>query len=488
MARRLATYVAALALAGCLAPPLLHGYTRGSLIVGPGAGVRTRTPAMVRPLREDVTVIPIITSGDSLAPPDTVSAAFVFAPDPDGIGVRQTEKGIAEIYVTHEISWRDGYGGSRVSRLAIDLRNLGILAGDYLIDGTEGYTRFCAASLVGSRQGFLSPTFLVNEEAVDGIYRGIVAAVDARDGTVKELPWLGHFSHEATEIVPVSSGKVVAILTEDWYPGESQLYMYLAENDADFLSGRGRLHVFRLDNPTNRFNTRLSNLVTKSRPMGGRFVPIPPEELSQPFADFPGRLENRAQAAGCLNFVRLEDVAADRGQPNGFYFLDTGADNFYSPSGGKVTGAGRLYYARLDPFDPTRVEELRVVLDGDESDDLYRPDNLDTDERFVWIQEDPGTRGVHRARILRYDTRTRRLEPMAECAEHDSKGRFLPQGIGGEWESTGIVDASEIFGPDSWLIAVQAHNLKLPQFRGLPSGGQLLLMRGPGYPRPKPAE
>lgn len=442
---------------------------------------------MVRALREDVSLIPIFTVGDSLAPPDTVSEAFVFAPEPDGLGLRRTEKGLAEVYVTHELSWHDGFNGSRVSRLAIDLRNLGVVAGDYLIDGTEGYTRLCAASLVRPQDGFLAPTFLVNEEAIDGIYRGIVAAVDVRDGTVRNLPWLGHFSHEATVILPVSSGKLVAILTEDAYPGESQLYMYIAENDTEFLSGQGRLYVFRADKPAGRVTSRFASIASKSRPLTGAFVPLFPEQES--LGDLPGRLEAQAQGMGCLNFVRLEDVAPVKNQPNAFYFVDTGSQDLYDPITGRpVTKAGRLYYARLDPFNPTRVEELRVVLDGDESDDLYRPDNIATDDRYVWIQEDPGERGVHTSRILRYDTNTRRVEPMAECAEWDAKGNYLPKGVGGEWESTGIVDASDIFGPDTWLIAVQAHNLWLPQFRNRKGGGQLLLLRGPGYARAKAGE
>lgn len=479
MIRRIGTLVGALLLA------LLCGYTKGPLLLGPGMGVRTMSPAMVRPLREDVTLIPIITVGDSLAPPDTVSLPYFFAPEPDGIGLRRTKEGVAEIYVTHELTWHDGYAGALVSRLAIDLRNLGILGGDYLVDGTEGYSRLCAATLVGQRDGFLSPQFLINEESLEGDRRGMVAAVDARDGTVADLPWLGRFSHENTVIVPVSSGKVVAILTEDGQPGQSQLYMFVSGSDSDFLAGRGTLYVFRLDPVTGRTNTRLSSMLTKSRPMSGRFVPVGQDDPSRPADELPGRLEARAQGAGCLNFVRLEDAAPDRDARNGFYFVDTGASGLYDPIAGRiVTGAGRLYYARLDPFDPTRVEEIRVVLDGDEGDDLYRPDNIGCDDRYVWIQEDPGVRGLHPSRILRYDTQTRRLDLMAECAEQDPRGRFLPKGVGGEWESTGIVDASEVFGPDTWLIAVQAHNLPVPAFRGRRGGGQLLLLRGPGFPRP----
>ena len=483
MIRKIGTLACAAALAA------LCGYVRGPLLIGPGFGVRTHTPPMVRPLREDVTVTPIFTVGDTLAPPDTVSEAFIFAPEPDGLGIRKTENGMAEVYVAHELDWNEGYNGARVSRLALDLRNLGVLAGDYFIDGTEAYTRFCAASLVGAREGFLAPTFIVNEEAVDGIHRGVVAAVDVRNGAVTNLPWLGHFSHEATVIVPVSTGKLVAILTEDAVPGESQLYMYIADNDGEFLSGQGRLYVFRADKPPGRTNTRLSSMATKSRPLTGKFVPLFPDDANRPVGELPGRLEVQARAMGSLNFVRLEDASAVPTQPNTFYFVDTGDDELYDPITGRpVTKSGRLYLARLDPFNPTVVQELRVVLDGDEADDIYRPDNIAVDDRYVWIQEDPGKRGVHTARIMRYDTNTRRVEPMAECAEWDDKGNYLPRGIGGSWEATGMVDASEVFGPDSWLIAVQAHNLWLPQFRNRKGGGQLLLLRGPEWARAKAAK
>ena len=461
--------------------PRVCAYTHGPLSIGPGSGVRTSVPSMVRPLRDDVSFTPILTVGDTLVGVD--SAAYAFPPLPDGLGIRATEKGVAEILVAHRLPWSSVDGGARVSRLAIDVRNAGVLAGDYLVDGSEGYSRFAAAALVGARDGFLAPQFLVNEETVDGPYRGIVAAVDARDGTVTNLPWLGRFSHETTAIVPVSSGKLVAILTEDDYPGQSQLYMYVAENDAAFLEGRGQLYVLRADAPSNTPNTGLSSMATKFRPITGKFVPINAGTSSAWLP--PQSLEAVAQGVGCLNFVRLEDVTPDRDETNAFYFADTGADGLADPETGRpVTGKGRVYYARLDPFDVTRVQELRVLLDGDENDDLYRPDNLDGDGRYLWIQEDPGSsRSLHTARILRYDTQTKRLEPMAECVEQDSKGRELPRGVGGVWETTGIVSASDIFGPDTWLIAVQAPNLGLARFRARGGGGQLLLLRGPGSVR-----
>ncbi|HET9250921.1 MAG TPA: alkaline phosphatase PhoX [Candidatus Eisenbacteria bacterium] len=464
----------------------LVGFVRGPLQIGPGSGTRTTSLPMVRPLREDVTVMPIITVGDSLAPPDTSTYPYIFPPEPDGLGIRKTETaGIAEIYVAHEIRY-DGFGPSaRMSRLALDLRNLGILAGDLLVDGSEGYSRFCAAQLAGSREGFLQPTFLMNEEAVDGPHEGLVVAVEARSGAVTHLPWLGRFAHEMTLILPVSSGKLVAILTEDYYPGESQLYMYLAENDAAFLSGRGNLYVFRGNPPAGSQRTRLASMVTKGRPITGRFVPVSARE-GGPWLS-PRVFEARAQAAGSTNFVRLEDAAVDRSNANSFFFTDTGSDDFFDPVTGRlVTGKGRLYSMRLDPFDPTRVEELRVLLDGDEGDDIHRPDNIDSDDRYVWIQEDPGGfRGLHPSRILRYDTQGRRVDVMAEVAERDpTKGELLPRGIGGAWESTGILNVSEIFGQDTWLIAVQAHNVEMPRHLEQRGSGQLLLLRGPKAKKP----
>jgi hypothetical protein len=464
----------------------LTGFVRGPLQIGPGSGTRTPSLPMARPLREDVTLTAILTVGDSLAPPDTATYPYIFPPLPDGLGIRKTETpGIAEIYVAHELRY-DGFGASaRMSRLALDLRNLGILAGDLLVDGSEGYSRFCAAQLAGSREGFLQPTFLLNEESIEGPYQGIVVAVEARSGAVTHLPWLGRFSHEMTLILPVTSGKLIAILTEDWYPGESQLYMYIADNDAAFLSGRGSLYVFRGDPPPGSQRTRLASMVVKGRPITGRFVPVAAREGASWLS--PDAFERRTQAAGSTNFVRLEDAAVDRTQANSFFFTDTGSEDFFDPTTGRlVTGKGRLYSMRLDPFDPTRVEELRVLLDADEGDDLYRPDNIDTDDRYVWIQEDPGGfRGLHPARVLRYDTQGRRVEPMAECAERDpTKGELLPRGVGGAWETTGILNVSEIFGQDTWLIAVQAPNVETGIFRDELGSGQLLLLRGPKAKKP----
>ncbi len=48
------------------------------------------------------------------------------------------------------------------------------------------------------------------------------------------------------------------------------------------------------------------------------------------------------------------------------------------------------------------------------------------------------------------------------------------------WEMSGIVDASEWFGPGTWLSSVQAHSKPVPALGLAEQNGQLLLLYAPG--------
>ncbi|MBI4364391.1 MAG: hypothetical protein HY568_03085 [Candidatus Latescibacteria bacterium] len=440
---------------------------------------------MVRSLRAGYSATPILTAGDTLFSNDPGAPPFIFYGSAAGLGALDVGKGLAEVYVAHGFGTRRPPGGSVVSRLLLDTRNAGVLAADYLVEPEDRYVGFDDASLAGGRAGFIRPTLLLSEGSTDGAHRGVVAAVDVRNGTVAELPWLGRDAHWSTTVVPTTSGKVVAITAAGSYLGETHLYMFLAQSDADFLAGLGDLYVFRPDARDFLSDPDQGTpALTKGFSIRGEFAAI--DRASTGSA---ASLEAAAQAAGCLNFTRLKDLAVDRERLDAFYITDSGE----SPPGLFATGSdglgsGRLYRMALDPFDPTRVASLEVLLDGAAGDDLYRPSDIDTDEKCVMILEDPGERGLHAARILRYDTRTRRLEAVAECAERDRRRRLLPQGVGGAWESSGILNASDFLGEDSWLLAVQAHTLRAPQSEGWwGESGQLLLLRGGRYPRPNPS-
>jgi hypothetical protein len=81
--------------------------------------------------------------------------------------------------------------------------------------------------------------------------------------------------------------------------------------------------------------------------------------------------------------------------------------------------------------------------------------------------------------------------PALVAADRDVDGRANAKW--GAWETTGIVDASKAFGPDAFLINVQAHSLWVekapgevgliagqPDFTFKREGGQLALIRIPG--------
>ena len=462
----------ALLLMGLMVPGCA-GTSRVRFATGPGAGFLTPAAPMVRPLRPGVGITPILTAGDTLFSNRMGQPPFIFAGRAGGLGARDRGDGTAEVYVSHDDAWLEGAEGAAVSRLILDLRNNGILAADYLLRPDRGYAALAHAALLDSRAGFLRPQFVVNERW-NGARGPLVAAIDVMDERIQDLPWLGAMRHKSTAALPSTGGKNLVVMTAGSL-GQTgdQIYLYVANSDTDVLSGNGQLHVFRADADAVPSNARNASRLRRGMPASGVFVPIDPLA-----ARSPSTLEPLVQQLGCLNFVRLEGIAIDRERPNAFYFTDRlgfGSSGVIQAAG----GGGRLYHMTLDSFDPTRVENLEVVLDASEGDDLFRPSSIDTDGRCVMIQEYPAAHGIHPSRILRYDLRSHELEAVAECAERDSRGRVVPRGVGGEWEPSGISNVSDLLGEDAWLLTVQAHTQRAPQnSRRWGEAGQLLLLRG----------
>ena len=469
----LALLLPALAFGGCAGP----GGTRVRSDAGPGLGYLTATPAMVRSLRAEVRITPILTAGDTLVSNNPGEPPFVFPGRAGGLGARDRGDGSADVYVSHEDAWLDNIEGAVVTRLLLDLRNGGVSSAGYLLRPERGYLGFAHAALLDSRVGFLRPTFFLNERG-HRLRSPLVAALDVGTQQIQDLPWLGAMRHKSAVAVPVA-GKSLLVLTGGFAnPAVDQLYMYLGNSDADVLAGRGQLYVLCADPTSRAGDTQNAASLRRGIPARATFAPVNDANTRD-----PGTLSPLVQSLGCLNFARLEGVAVDRERPNGFYFTDR--LGFSEASGVQTTaGGGRLYHATFDPFDPTKVTALEVLLDSSEGDDLYRPSSIDTDEQSVMIQEYPGAHGIHASRILRYDVRSRRLEAIAECVERDTRGRLVPSGVGGEWETSGITNVSDILGEDAWLFTVQAHTVAISQdARHVGEAGQLLLLRGARNPR-----
>ena len=433
--------------------------------IEPG-GMTAVRPYLVPAEGAAVTITPLLTAGDKVGD-------YEMAGVPDGLGAFLNDEG-AVVFVNHELSAEDddNLTDSRVSRLVLDPETGGILSATYVLTGAEGYWALCSASLAGPEVGFDPPVFLTGEEATEGPHGGVAMAIDAIDGTVTELPWLGLFEHENQVVIPGFEGKTVVIATDDNSDG-SELYMYLADSPADFLAGKGQLHVFKADDAAGTLD------VEKGKSLTGTFIPVDQRDNVD-----AATLQAKVEADGAFHFIRLEDVTWDRTTPNTIYFADTGDDEEPNlrEDGTPVSAAGRLYTMTLDPADPTKVTNFTVLLDGDAGDDMHNPDNIDADATTIMIQEDPsdlfkteGPEGL--ARILAYSIADGTLTPIAMVDQADGEA-MIPEGeMAGDWESSGILNVSEIFGEGTWLTDVQASTLMTPQFGGEDLGGQLLLIR-----------
>jgi hypothetical protein len=134
---------------------------------------------------------------------------------------------------------------------------------------------------------------------------------------------------------------------------------------------------------------------------------------------------------------------------------------------------GSVFRFVFNEKNPRKVDSFSVLAQGDTSGagdfvEFVNPDNMGTSVNSLMVQEDADD-----ARIWQYDFDSGTWVVVAMVNDED-------------WESSGIVDASEWFGPGSWLLDVQGHGTFVEEevdsegvLRKLESG-QLLLMKIPG--------
>jgi hypothetical protein len=336
-------------------------------------------------------------------------------------------------------------------------------------------------------------------------------------------------------------------------PAQSQLYSYIAKNTNDLLKDRGDLWAFVSDTPgvddyydvppgspmsiTGHFTKVPKNIATgldddgselqsedvgyPEPPNDGTWQPEPRWQQPPPVPGVDGPqwvLHHWSDKNDVFQFVRVEDIAYDKrsGMGNVVYIADSGRGrredqsldtNFRSTN-------GRVWKMVFDKNDPKKVTSLSVFVEGDDSPvktptEIHQPDNLESTRNGILVTEDPGSSqqfpagggGDPNATTARLwhvplageagKTVVARVDQSADGGPTDVDGR--PPGNWGAWESTGIVDASHVFGPDMFLINIQAHTLWIekapgednfappgPDFTYKREGGQLLLIRIPG--------
>lgn len=346
-----------------------------------------------------------------------------------------------------------------------------------------------------------------------------------------------------------TSGPLTGVFPAGAVPAQSQLYSYIAPNTDALLADEGELWAFVSDTPGVKNYYQV--LPNSGQVVTGHFVKVPREIATGMKADgtpvkaadfgFPlppsngswqrdlrsvapvgldgpqWVLEYWSDINNVFQFVRIEDMAYDKrpGMGNVVYIVDSGrgrtaAQSLDTPNFRSTNG--RVWKMVLDPNDPTIVTSLTVFVEGDDNpvktlNEVHQPDNIESTPTGILLTEDPGSSQQFPVGSTDPAATTGRLwfvpfsgtpevvvkiDQSADGGPTDVDGR--PLGNLGAWEASGIVDASEAFGPGAFLITVQAHTLWVekapgednngdgqPDFTYKREGGQLLLIRLPGY-------
>ncbi len=393
--------------------------------------------------------------------------------------------------------------------------------------------------------------------ADDARQAGAAVAFDVQRNKRTTIWGMGRHNHENSVAIPGYDELVVLSGDDSFVsnPPQSQLYSYNAEDTASLLKDQGELWAFKSDDPA--VNDYYDFPVGSAMSVSGTFVnvpkdiatgrnadgtdlvaadkgyPAPPDDGTwqrNPFAAPPLKgvdgpqwvLEHWGDLNNVFQFVRIEDVAYDKrpGMSNVVYLIDSGrglapvAPATEAPPGSSTNG--RVWKLVLDPSDPTKVLSLSILIEGDDRqtrdpDRIHQPDNLESTPNSLLIQEDPGSGQqfpfgsadprATTARIWKYDLATGAMTVVARVDQSADEGptdvdgpaNVIQKGNLGAWESSGIVDASSVFGPGAFLVNIQAHTLWIekatgddnfapsgPDFTYKREGGQLVLLRVPG--------
>jgi hypothetical protein len=457
------------------------------------------------PMGSSVTAI--ISSGE-------VYHNFTFEGIPDGIGLAPgPTEGTVDVYVNHEQS-RVPFQGtadfqdSTVSKLTLNSSGA-VIAASVAIGPENGYLRFCSAFMAGPNEGFSSYTFFTGEETNDivnvpfdapygpdpalGTQRqgGYAVVLNTETGDFTQVAGMGRHNHENTVVIPGGWSQIAMLSGDDTFTApSSQLYMYLANNEEHIWEDKGSLWAFRVTrtgdgsvDPADPFNAANDYLdLQPGDDWQGEFIRVPKEIARGQTGLAPQvALEQWSNENNVFQFIRLEDIDYDRGNPRVVYVADTGATRVVPDSltgrmkrlssGSGQANNGRIFKFVFNENNPRKVDSFTVFADGDApSSDVFvafrSPDNIGASANSLMVQEDIGN-----AKIWRYDFSTDSWSVVATVND--------PVG-----ESSGIVDASAWFGDGTWLLDVQAHGSFVNQqtvgsvlFKR--ESGQLLLMNIP---------
>jgi hypothetical protein len=378
----------------------------------------------------------------------------------------------------------------------------------FIAGGLAGFSRFCSGSLFeahefGGGRGLEDRLYMAGEE--DGGFfnptGGAEWALDPATGDIWHLPDLGRGAWENVTYLDTGDTDTIAVLLgddtspfdfdDDGVREAAPLFLYVGEKDPDGdLPARnglrgGDLYVWVASNgATSPADFRGTGS------LGGKWVEVDNSRNEamagqEGFDDFgypnQGNLWLQAEELGAFGFSRPEDVATSPDNGRVAVIASTGVDNYV----GGVDTFGTTYTLKTN-FENLSAT-LRIIYDGDADParTLRSPDNLDwADDGRIYIQEDeaeeqtldgeplwgPGAANPNEAGAVRMTKNGKKLERLynidrSVVLDPTTTGTPVDQDAGnaGEWETSGIVDVSSLFGEKAgtlFLIDVQAHGIE----------------------------
>jgi hypothetical protein len=489
---------------------------------------------------------------------------------------------------------QNDFTNSEVSLLEMKPKKAEINKASKAISTVQNFHRFCANFIATAAEGFKHPILFANEEAQDWVFRtgtswpgptfippatagaeqlGVVYAHNVKNGKTKPIYGMGRHNHESAVAIP-GFDEIVVLSGDDTFQtnpplASSQLYMYTAADSDELWDDAGTLHAFVADSMADNeyFDLQAGETIE------GRFLPVPDNiakgkdpadghELTRA-VDFP----NYAPPAGgpslppdgpqwvldqwgnvnpapntpdvgdvagndndVFDFIRLEDIAYDKNDPNVVYIADSGRASSGAASPTTLSTNGRIYKLVLDPNgtdDPTEAE-ISILVQGDDVatvatdpvgslGEIHQPDNLETTVNGnLLVTEDPSGNnqyslpagaGKSTARLWKVPVNNPEAGKVPLLAVDQALDENTNAALGkvdvdaagaarlGAWESSGIVDASAAFGPGAFFLTIQAHSYWVqkqagpdllgpagngPDYFFKKEGGQLILLKMPG--------
>lgn len=379
-----------------------------------------------------------------------------------------------------------------------------------------GLDRMCSASLYepnlwGTGRGFVNRIYITGEETSTDFghpHGGTYWALDTATGDFWALPDVGRGSWENAALVDTGTTTHVALLLGD-DAQSTPLYLYVGAKStaggANFLQRNGlsggQLYVWKADNG----NTTPQQFRGTGATRSGTWVALNAKNAAAAGTaghDAAGykndvTLHSEADALGAFSFSRPEDLSASPTDGSIVAFTSTGRGSLYP-----LDNWGDTYIIDIN-FNASGAPTtgaLRILYDGDDAggsqfltpeEGLRCPDNLDwADDGYLYVQEDQsnqvGSFGAagEETSIWRLDTTTGAAVRVAQT----DRSTVLPLGSSdgntsdfGNWESSGIVDVSTLFGEAAgtlFLFDVQAHSITngLISAKSLFEGGQLCFL------------